>query len=347
MQKRTLARGVSTDGAGTIMENSSQKLDFNPLYHPICARVPDRHDVLSAWNGHIPFAMCLMDLAKPRVFVELGTHWGVSYCAFCQAVRELGLSTQCYAVDSWEGDPHASFYTSEVYSDLKAYHDPRYSHFSKLLKLTCDGALSRFQDGTVDVLHIDGYHTYEAVTHDFESWLPKLSEQAVVLFHDTNVRDRDTFGVWRFWDGIKDKYPSFEFLHSYGLGVIAVGERLPEPMRDFFNMPSERRAEVQQFFTNLGDHLTELNNSALQLENLQEILDTKIEEIGRIQASLSASVSLRNVLHRDVSRIRHQAVSRTINVAKQIPGLRPIVRSARSMIRLVRAPISRHEQRPT
>jgi hypothetical protein len=330
-----------------MTENQTQKLDFNPLHHPICARVPHRNDVLSAWNGHIPFAMCLMDLAKPRVFVELGTHWGVSYCAFCQAVLELGLSTQCYAVDSWEGDPHASFYTSEVYNDLEAHHDPRYSHFSKLIKLTFDEALSRFQDGTVDVLHIDGYHTYEAVAHDFKSWLPKLSDRGIVLFHDTNVRDRHTFGVWRFWDEIKDKYPSFEFLHSYGLGVLAVGECLPEGLCAFFNAQDERRADVQRFFTNLGDHLTQLNNSALQLENLQEILDAKIEEITRVQAAFSASVNLRNVLRRDASRIRHQAISRTISVAKRIPGLRPIVRSARSMIRLVRTPISRHEQRPT
>jgi len=327
--------------------NLSRRLDFNPLHHPICARIPGRNDVLSAWNGHAPFAMCLMDLAKPRVFVELGTHWGVSYCAFCQAVCELGLSTQCYAVDTWEGDPHASFYTSEVYNDLKAYHDPHYSHFSKLLRLTFDDALSRFRDGTIDVLHIDGYHTYEAVTHDFKSWLPKLSDRAIVLFHDTNVRDVETFGVWKFWDEVKHKYPSFEFLHSYGLGVLAVGASLPEGLRDFFNMSAERSEEVRQFFANLGDHLTQLNNSALQLENLQEILDAKVEENSQIQATLSASVSLRNVLRRDVSRIRDQALVRTISIARQIPGLRPIVRSARSMVRMVRPPISHHEHRPT
>jgi hypothetical protein len=81
MQERTITRG-SNVGVGATTEHLSQKLDFNPLHHPICARVPHRNDVLSAWNGHIPFAMCLMDLAKPRVFVELGTHWGCRIARF-------------------------------------------------------------------------------------------------------------------------------------------------------------------------------------------------------------------------------------------------------------------------
>src|SRR5690349_10053010 len=112
----TAQRHQNWEDAGVLKLPGLQR--FNPLQFPICTRLPLRHNVPSAWIGHVPFAMCLVDMVKPRVLVELGTHWGTSYCAFCQAVKELRLPTECFAVDTWQGDPHASFYTQEILQDL-------------------------------------------------------------------------------------------------------------------------------------------------------------------------------------------------------------------------------------
>src|SRR6185436_7184327 len=195
---------------------------FNPLDYPICLTYPERI-APSTWLTHTPFAMFMVDLMRPSMIVELGTQYGVSYCAFCQAVKALNLDARCFAVDTWQGDPHAGEYGDEVLNDLRQYHDPLYGTFSQLIKSTFDEALNIFEDGTIDLLHIDGFHTYEAVRNDFIHWLPKLSERGVILFHDIYVR-KDDFGVWKLWDELKTQYPHFDLSHGYGLGVLVIGK---------------------------------------------------------------------------------------------------------------------------
>ncbi|TPV50832.1 class I SAM-dependent methyltransferase, partial [Pantoea deleyi] len=139
---------------------------------------------LSAWLEHIPFAFWLINAHKPRVLVELGTHYGSSYFAFCQAINQLNLSTKTYAVDMWKGDEHAGFYGENVYNSVLSHNNHLYSRFSTLMRTSFDEASEHFTDGEIDLLHIDGYHTYEAVKNDFNVWLPKLSNRGVVIIHD-------------------------------------------------------------------------------------------------------------------------------------------------------------------
>ncbi len=196
-----------------------------PSLEPLFWR-PQRLGQDSAWTAHVPFAHWLVAVARPRVLVELGTHNGVSYSAFCHAVLRARLATRCFAVDTWEGDEHAGHYGNEVFDDFNRFHEANFSAFSKLLRSTFDAALPYMPDGSIDILHIDGLHSYDAVRHDFASWLPKLSARAVVLFHDTNERARG-FGVWRCFAELREKYAGFEFIHEHGLGVLAVGRDVP------------------------------------------------------------------------------------------------------------------------
>jgi hypothetical protein len=223
---------------------------FNPLDSQLLSCLPLRLHKKSGWTEHTPLAMLLVELLRPRVVVELGTQHGVSYCSFCQAVDELKLSARCYAVDTWKGDAHATHYKESVYTEL-AEHHRRYESFSKLLRMTFDEALPQFPAASIDLLHIDGLHYYEAVKKDFETWRLKLSNRAVVLFHDT-METVDGFGVHQLWRELSPNFPSFNFEHGHGLGVLAVGAQTPQPMLDFLQTANAEPASTRALFAALG-----------------------------------------------------------------------------------------------
>lgn len=171
------------------------------------------------WNGHRLFAYDLIPFLRPKLFVELGTYWGTSFFSVCQAVKDFDLQTRCVAIDTWEGDEHSGKYNNEVIEKVKEISSSLFSKTDiSLIRSYFIDALDSFTDESIDLLHIDGLHTYEAVEEDFTSWLPKLAPNGVVLFHD--IADSCDYGSVRYWRELLKKFPGFSFQHSWGLGVL-------------------------------------------------------------------------------------------------------------------------------
>jgi hypothetical protein len=219
-------------------------------------------------------------MAQPRTLVELGTYMGDSYCGFCQAIAAQKLATRCVAIDTWQGDPHAGNYGSDVLANLRAYHDPRYAAFSTLMQSDFDSAVASFADGSIDILHIDGLHTYDAVRHDYQTWRSKLSERGVVLFHDVVVRDGD-FGVWKVWEEVCGEFPGFAFEHSFGLGILAVGAQPPPAVSAFLAAGREQPERIRDYFAALGTRVSLLRLARLALG----AMDWQRQELDRWRTS--------------------------------------------------------------
>ena len=226
----------------------------------------------SAWVEHGPFAFWLTEALRPRCFVELGTHFGFSYFAICQAVKLLGLETRCYAVDTWRGDEHAGFYSDEVFEKVKAYNNSNFSDFSRLIRSTFDAAIQHFSDGSIDLLHIDGRHFYDDVRHDFGSWRPKLSDRSVVIFHDINVREGN-FGVWRLWEELKEAYPNFEFFHGHGLGILGTGKAIPDSIASLFTASNVSKVSVsiRSAYARLGSSIEDRRSLTWAITEHQQL----------------------------------------------------------------------------
>ncbi|MEL4319027.1 class I SAM-dependent methyltransferase [Leifsonia sp. YIM 134122] len=209
------------------------------------------HLVPSAWHEHAPFAAWIVEAVAPDLVVELGTHNGFSYFQFCESIARSGLDTRAIAVDTWVGDDHAGFYGEDVYESVKRINDADYARFSTLFRGTFDEALSAVDDGSVDLLHIDGRHGYADVRHDFDSWRPKLSARSVVLFHDIAEYDNG-FAVWQLWEELTEEFPGFGFRHGHGLGVLVTGAEPSHAVRTFLEDAAIQPELVRSIYEGLG-----------------------------------------------------------------------------------------------
>jgi len=247
--------------------------------------------VPSAWIGHAPFLRFLIREIRPRIFVELGTHNGFSYFLACQTIQELGLETKAFAVDHWLGDQHAGIFDESVYQSVVS-HNEQYDSFSTLVKMSFTEARAEILD-TIDLLHIDGLHTYEAVKDDFDTWLPKMAKDGIILLHDIHVRHAD-FGVFKLWSEIKKDFSTIEFTGTYGLGVVFLGS-IPSETLTLIKQycDSGEMMQVQGVFGALSDGVlqnyryTEESRSSTAIEELNITNHATMDELTLIKNSKS------------------------------------------------------------
>lgn len=269
---------------------------FNPEKYEFAKNTPE---FLKSpwWIGHIPFAFEIVSRLRPQIIVELGSYSGSSLAAFCQAVEAVSLNTKCFGIDLWEGDIHMGEFDESVYQGITNYMSRRYPDICILIRQEFNDAVNLFDDKSIDLLHIDGTHTYEAVSNDYYTWLPKISDRGIILFHDTNATYETigvaarNFGVRDFFDFIKDQHPHFEFSHCYGLGVLLVGNNLPDEVSEL--VKDAKHPDFLDYFAQLGKKIS------LAFENQEKSGKYNLGEIrrfGRIKTRIDCLI--KNWVHR-------------------------------------------------
>lgn len=215
-----------------------------------------RYMAFSTWVDHLAFGYDLVSALRPQTVVELGTQWGLSFFCFCQAMQEQNIDGHCYAVDTWQGDEHTGEYDDTIYNTVRQHAEQHYPHNAHLLRMLFQQARLQFADESIDLLHIDGLHTYEAVKEDYETWLPKVRPGGIIIFHDIQARMMD-FGAWRYWSELKQRTESFTFNQGFGLGVVRKpgGDKADaELLQLLFDPDSKTQAELRRFYAHAAKH---------------------------------------------------------------------------------------------
>jgi predicted O-methyltransferase YrrM len=169
----------------------------------------------------------LVKSAKPRVVVEIGSARGRSTCFMGQALKQNG-SGKLYAID-----PH----THTAWNDLDSVdtYDILVANVRKLkldgqieiLRMTSEEA-ERGWDLPIDILFIDGDHSYEGAKRDWNLFSPFVREFGCVIFHDTlwDLKPdpryaRPDMGVPRLVEELRESgYPVITIDRDFGVSLV-------------------------------------------------------------------------------------------------------------------------------
>ena len=175
--------------------------------------LPELYNLQSAWVGHEKFAEWLVNRIQPEVTVDLGVDYGFSL--FALALPKIGT---VYGIDSFEADAHAGHHADnyDVVMDFKEKHN--FTNVEVIKGWFSE--IAETWDKPIDILHIDGLHTYEAVTQDWINWSKFVKPTGVIIMHD--VISFPELGL--FFNQIAA--PKAFFAHSAGLGIAVMDEQL-------------------------------------------------------------------------------------------------------------------------
>jgi predicted O-methyltransferase YrrM len=83
---------------------------------------------------------------------------------------------------------------------------------------------SIFNNEDIDLLFIDGDHSYDGVKMDFEMYSPLVKKGGIIAVHDIAIHSQESScEVKRFWDEIKEKYNYIEYINNPKQGCCGIG----------------------------------------------------------------------------------------------------------------------------
>ena len=181
---------------------------------------------LRAWRHNanqklVEFAALIRLLSdrELNVVVEIGTAHGGTYWAWCRLATPTAhlVSVDLPGNDDWTARVRSYPGPTQTQTVIRAD-----SHDQQTVR-----SLDRLR-GSVDLLFLDGDHSYDGVRADFENFAPLVKPGGLIAFHDVESTNHPASQVDRLWAQLRDVYDVREIIDTvddeqsgrYGIGVI-------------------------------------------------------------------------------------------------------------------------------
>jgi len=162
---------------------------------------------------------------RPKIVVEIGTARGGTFFLLSRISKRdsllISIDLPIQPLGGIVSKPKI-FYKSFSLDNQKIFLIRKNSHKRSTLK-----RVEEILNGKkIDLLFIDGDHTYNGVKQDFQMYAPLVKENGMIVFHDiVEVPLQEYVQVNKFWNELKKDYKHIEIVENwdqgrYGIGVI-------------------------------------------------------------------------------------------------------------------------------
>lgn len=201
----------------SVLENCKSLDDYFQLSKNIFGPHQIKHEITS----FLEFARG----EKPEYLCEIGTADGGTNFLLSQAIPSTHFMV---GVDLYVKNRSKLHYFSKPNQQMNYINGSSYGAG------TVDKVKHLLGDKKLDLLFIDGDHSYEGVKQDFLKYRHLVRDGGIIVFHDIVpdylTRYGTQTGRWvgdvpRFWNKIKCLYPHYEFVEDPeqdGLGIGAI-----------------------------------------------------------------------------------------------------------------------------
>jgi predicted O-methyltransferase YrrM len=132
----------------------------------------------------IPERACLYNLSKNAIYIaEIGSYLGASACCFGTAANDFGTK-KIFCIDTWNNDAMTEG-NRDTWTEFQINTSAFNEYIIPLRGFSMDVVEEvRIITARLDLLFIDGDHSFEGVKTDWEFYKCFMKPGSIVVFHD-------------------------------------------------------------------------------------------------------------------------------------------------------------------
>jgi predicted O-methyltransferase YrrM len=155
--------------------------------------------------------------------MEIGTLWGGTFYAHCAIAAP---QAHLIAVDAFPHE-HGPSMTARFRRLARASQTVTCIWADSHAESTARDVAAALRGEHLDLLFLDGDHTFEGVERDYEMYSPLVRDGGIIALHDISAHVDG--GVPAFWRTLRAQHEHVEFIDRvhppYGLGIGAIVKR--------------------------------------------------------------------------------------------------------------------------